>query len=185
MPWWGCMRSARFEMVVALYAVLKAGGAYVPLDPEYPRERLTHMLEDARVSLVLAQPSLAGTLPATGVEVLELDSSWAAYAAEPAGNLEDVGTPESLAYVIFTSGSTGRPKGAMNEHRGIVNRLLWMQEEYGLSATDAVLQKTPFSFDVSVWEFFWPLIAGARLVIARPEGHRDASYLARTIRERG
>ena len=77
--------------------------------------------------------------------MLELDSAWAAYAAEPAGNLEDVGTPESLAYVIFTSGSTGRPKGAMNEHRGIVNRLLWMQEEYGLSATDAVLQKTPLA----------------------------------------
>jgi amino acid adenylation domain-containing protein len=73
----------------------------------------------------------------------------------------------------------------MNEHRGIVNRLLWMQEEYGLTADDCVLQKTPFSFDVSVWEFFWPLMAGARLVIARPEGHRDSAYLARTIRERG
>ena len=84
--------------------------------------------------------------------------------------------------MIFTSGSTGRPKGAMNEHRGICNRLLWMQEEYGLTADDRILQKTPFSFDVSVWEFFWPLLTGARLVIARPEGHRDSAYLVELIR---
>jgi non-ribosomal peptide synthase protein (TIGR01720 family) len=90
-----------------------------------------------------------------------------------------------LAYVIYTSGSTGRPKGAMNTHRAVVNRLLWMQDEYGLTPADAVLQKTPFSFDVSVWEFFWPLLAGARLVMADPEGHRDPDYLARVINERG
>jgi amino acid adenylation domain-containing protein len=88
---------------------------------------------------------------------------------------------DSLAYMIYTSGSTGRPKGALNTHRAICNRLLWMQDEYRLTATDAVLQKTPFSFDVSVWEFFWPLITGARLVIAAPGGHRDAGYLAETI----
>ncbi|HSK75928.1 MAG TPA: amino acid adenylation domain-containing protein, partial [Thermoanaerobaculia bacterium] len=93
--------------------------------------------------------------------------------------------PENLAYVIYTSGSTGRPKGTMNTHRGIVNRLLWMQEEYGLTAGDRVLQKTPFSFDVSVWEFFWPLLTGARLVMAKPGGHQDPGYLVRTIREEG
>ena len=179
----GVYAERSFEMVVALLAVLKAGGAYVPLDPEYPQERLAHMLEDARVSLVLAQSNLASELPAGAAERLVLDS--AAYAAEPRGNLEKLGTPQSLAYVIFTSGSTGRPKGAMNEHRGIVNRLLDMQAQYPLSADDVLLQKTPYGFDVSVWEFFWPLMAGARLVIARPEGHRDASYLARVIRERG
>ncbi|MBV9773838.1 MAG: amino acid adenylation domain-containing protein, partial [Gemmatimonadetes bacterium] len=94
-------------------------------------------------------------------------------------------TPENLAYVIYTSGSTGRPKGAMNEHGGVVNRLLWMQEEYGLTPGDVVLQKTPFSFDVSVWEFFWPLLTGARLVLAKPEGHRDPAYLREVIEAEG
>ncbi len=95
------------------------------------------------------------------------------------------GDPDSLAYVIYTSGSTGQPKGAMNAHRGIVNRLLWMQRQYGLAADDVVLQKTPFSFDVSVWEFFWALIAGARLVVAKPEGHRDPAYLSELIEREG
>jgi acyl-coenzyme A synthetase/AMP-(fatty) acid ligase len=88
--------------------------------------------------------------------------------------------PSDLAYVIYTSGSTGRPKGTMNSHRGIVNRLLWMQAQYGLTPADRVLQKTPFSFDVSVWEFFWPLMTGARLVMARPGGHQDPAYLVET-----
>jgi amino acid adenylation domain-containing protein len=106
-------------------------------------------------------------------------------AEESAEPLEAVGRSENLAYVIYTSGSTGQPKGAMNTHRGIVNRLLWMQEQYGIGADDVVIQKTPFSFDVSVWEFFWPLLAGARLVMARPEGHKDPSYLVRTIVDQG
>jgi len=181
----GVFAERSFEMVVALLAVLKAGGAYVPLDPSYPAERLGHMLEDARAPVVLAQPHLASQLPAQAGEVLLLDASWAAYAGEVGEDLEDMGKPQDLAYVIFTSGSTGRPKGAMNEHRGICNRLLWMQEEYGLTGEDRVLQKTPFSFDVSVWEFFWPLLTGARLVIARPEGHRDTAYLVNLIRESG
>src|SRR5262249_8325567 len=92
-------------------------------------------------------------------------------------------TPEHLAYIIYTSGSTGRPKGAANTHRGICNRLLWMQDAYRLTTADTVLQKTPFSFDVSVWEFFWPLLAGARLVLARPGGHRDPTYLAQLIHD--
>jgi amino acid adenylation domain-containing protein len=181
----GVFAERSFEMVVALLAVLKAGGAYVPLDPSYPAERLGHMLEDGRAPVVLAQPHLAPLLPAQAGEVLILDSSWAAYAGERADDLEDIGTPQNLAYVIFTSGSTGRPKGAMNEHRGICNRLLWMQEEYGLTGEDRVLQKTPFSFDVSVWEFFWPLLTGARLVIARPESHKDSAYLVKLIRDSG
>jgi len=179
----GVFAERSFEMVVALLAVLKAGGAYVPLDPSYPKDRLRYMLEDARAPLVLAQPHLANALPAGAAQVLELDTSRAAYAGESGEDLQDVGTPEDLAYVIFTSGSTGRPKGAMNAHRGICNRLLWMQEEYGLGTDDAVLQKTPFSFDVSVWEFFWPLMTGTRLVLARPEGHRDSAYLVGLIRE--
>jgi non-ribosomal peptide synthetase component F len=93
--------------------------------------------------------------------------------------------PPNLAYVIYTSGSTGRPKGAGNSHRAIANRLLWMQQAYALQPDDRVLQKTPFSFDVSVWEFFWPLMTGARLVLARPGGHKDAAYLAELIARQG
>src|SRR5690606_29564370 len=177
----GVFSDRSFEMVLALLAVLKAGGAYVPLDPSYPAERLTHILEDARVAVVLAQAQLADQLPAAASHAHLLDSSWQTYADQSGEDLDDIGTPQDLAYVIFTPGSTGRPKGAMNEHRGICNRLLWMQEQYGLTPHDRVVQKTPFSFDVSVWEFFWPLMTGARLVIARPDGHRDSAYLVNLI----
>jgi amino acid adenylation domain-containing protein len=177
----GVFAERSFEMVLALLAVLKAGGAYVPLDPSYPAERLGHMIEDAKAPLVLAQPHLASQLPSQVEDVHLLDASWQSYAQEAGDNLEDLGTPQNLAYVIFTSGSTGRPKGAMNQHDGICNRILWMQEEYGLTSDDRVLQKTQFSFDVSTWEFYWPLITGARLVIARPDGHRDSAYLVELI----
>jgi amino acid adenylation domain-containing protein len=179
----GVLTERSLEMVVGLLAVLKAGGAYLPLDPEYPAERLAFMIADSRVPVVLAQERLLGRLPAHGARVLPLDGAAApgGEAPRPAGG----GGPGSLAYVIYTSGSTGRPKGAMNSHRGIVNRLLWMQERYGLGAGDRVLQKTPYSFDVSVWELFWPLLTGARLVMARPGGHQDPDYLARTIPAEG
>jgi amino acid adenylation domain-containing protein len=180
----GVFAERSLEMVLALLAILKAGGAYVPLDPSYPAERLAHMLEDAGASLVLAQPQLASALPAQAREVHLLDASWAAYGGEAGDDLEDIGTPRDLAYVIFTSGSTGRPKGAMNEHQGVCNRLLWLQEQFGLTAEDRVMQKTAISFDPSVREFFWPLLAGARLVIARPEGHMDPAYLVALIRRR-
>ncbi|MFB9443510.1 amino acid adenylation domain-containing protein [Dactylosporangium vinaceum] len=158
------------ELVAALLGVLKAGAAYVPLDPEYPADRLAFMLTDAAAPVVLTQGHLSAVLPETAAAVVLLES----IDDDPAG--ADA-TPDDLAYVIYTSGSTGRPKGVGNTHRGIVNRLDWMQRQYGLDATDAVLQKTPASFDVSVWEFFWPLLTGARLVLARPGGHRDAAYL--------
>ncbi|HEU0301354.1 MAG TPA: amino acid adenylation domain-containing protein, partial [Longimicrobium sp.] len=173
------------EMVVALLGVLKAGGAYVPLDPEYPRERLAYMLADAAVPVLLTQPHLLETIPEHGAETLAIDPAFAAIAGEPRTAPEDLASPDHLAYAIYTSGSTGNPKGAMNAHRGVVNRLLWMQEEYGLTPDDVVLQKTPFSFDVSVWEFFWPLLAGARLVLAKPGGHRDPAYLAGLIDREG
>ncbi|MFF4591812.1 non-ribosomal peptide synthase/polyketide synthase [Amycolatopsis sp. NPDC001319] len=153
------------ELVVALYAIHKAGAAYLPLDPDYPAERREFMLADAAPAVVLDGP----------VDVSGYDSA-------------DLGVrvaPGAPAYVIYTSGSTGRPKGVVVPHRGIVNRLLWMQDEYGLTADDRVLQKTPSSFDVSVWEFFWPLLAGATLVVAKPEGHKDPAYLAGLIRREG
>ncbi|WP_047883107.1 condensation domain-containing protein, partial [Pseudomonas sp. ARP3] len=160
-----------FDMVIGLLAVLKAGGAYVPLDPDYPRERLAYMLDDSGVQLLLTQAPLLGQLPIPhGLETLVLgESSFETYSEQnPAVALDG----ENLAYVIYTSGSTGQPKGAGNRHSALLNRLQWMQEAYGLSAADSVLQKTPFSFDVSVWEFFWPLMTGSRLVIAAPGDHR-------------
>jgi amino acid adenylation domain-containing protein len=173
------------EMVVALLAVLKAGGAYVPIDPAYPAERVAHMLGDSGVGVVLTQERLLPTLPEHGAKVVCLDADAEAIASEsPEATGVEV-SPEQLAYVIYTSGSTGRPKGAMNAHRGVVNRLLWMQEAYGLAENDVVLQKTPFSFDVSVWEFFWPLLAGARLVLARPGGHGDPAYLSEVVEAEG
>ncbi len=165
------------EMVIGLLGILKAGGAYVPMDPSYPEARLAFMLEDAGVKVLLAQKHLMPALKSAKTEIVCLDADWSLIADESRARPEHHANAENLAYMIYTSGSTGRPKGAMNEHRGIVNRLLWMQEEFRLTSTDAVVQKTPFSFDVSVWEFFAPLLAGARLVVARPEGHKDPSYL--------
>jgi amino acid adenylation domain-containing protein len=175
-------------MVVALLGALKAGGAYVPLDPEYPDERLQFMIRDSRPVVVLTQGHLHERLMAMSkpsdekLPVIDLTAAGLPWQRQPATNPErDALTPEHLAYVIYTSGSTGTPKGVMVEHRSVVNRLLWMQDAHELEKVDAVLQKTPFSFDVSVWEFFWPLLTGARLVMARPGGHKDPTYLGETI----
>ncbi len=174
------------DMVIGLLAVLKAGGAYVPMDPEYPIDRLSYMLEDSGVRLLLTQAALAQQLPLTeGVQVLCLDTCPLADTAEAEQNLASSASADDLAYIIYTSGSTGRPKGAGNSHRALVNRLCWMQKAYALDASDAVLQKTPFSFDVSVWEFFWPLMTGARLVVAQPGDHRDPQRLLETIVDNG
>jgi amino acid adenylation domain-containing protein len=182
----GVLMERSLEMVVSLLAVLKAAGAYVPLDPGLPAERLAYMLDDSAVPLVLVQAALRGAVPAReGVEVLAVDALAERLAAEPAENPALGAGPDSLAYVIYTSGSTGRPKGVMNQHRGVVNRLVWMQAHFGIGADDVVLQKTPFGFDVSVWEFFWPLQQGARLVVARPDGHRDPAYLRDVIEREG
>jgi iturin family lipopeptide synthetase A len=177
----GIAMERSLEMVVGLLAILKAGGAYVPLDPDYPAERLAFMVADAHVPVLLTQQRILSKLPANNARLLCVDTEWAAIAQESAQRPFSAVTPDNLAYVIYTSGSTGKPKGAMNAHRGICNRLLWMQQAYQLQPEDRVLQKTPFSFDVSVWEFFWPLLAGATLVVAKPGGHQDSQYLAGLI----
>ncbi|MEV4512407.1 amino acid adenylation domain-containing protein [Dactylosporangium sp. NPDC049525] len=162
----------------ALLGVLRTGAAYVPLDPEYPLERLAFMAADADLRAVLVLDPPAGLTEA--LPVIRLD----ALAAAPPQR-SGAATADDTAYVIYTSGSTGRPKGVPNGHRGVVNRLTWMQERFHLTAGDVVLQKTPAGFDVSVWEFFWPLIIGARLVLATPGGHKDASYLRTLIDREG
>ncbi len=168
------------ELVAALVGVIKSGGAYVPLDPSYPPERLANMAEDAELEVLLTREREIGLVGAwtRGTVVLVNDESLSQSSSEA---IASGATEDDAAYVIFTSGSTGRPKGAANAHVAIINRLMWMQEEYGLEPADRVLQKTPYSFDVSVWEFFWPLVTGATIVVAKPEGHRDSAYLVETI----
>jgi amino acid adenylation domain-containing protein len=168
------------DLPAALLGVLKAGAAYLPLDPEYPADRLAFMVADAQAPVLLVTKDCADKASAGTVLVLEDD-----FAAGPTHNPPAVAAQGNAAYVIYTSGSTGRPKGVPNTHRGIVNRLDWMQRAYGIGEADTVLQKTPFGFDVSVWEFFWPLQTGARLVLAKPGGHKDAAYLRDLINDEG
>jgi non-ribosomal peptide synthetase component F len=172
------------EMVIGLWGILKAGGAYLPLDPEYPQERLQFMLEDSQVPVLLTQHPLQQKLSffqKLSFSLVNLDSDWDAIATSASENLLRQSGPANLAYVIYTSGSTGQPKGAMNTHRGICNRLRWMQDTYQLTDRDNVLQKTPFSFDVSVWELYWPLLVGSRLTMAKPGGHQEPEYLSHLI----
>ena len=177
-----CMERS-VEMVAALLAVLKAGAAYVPFDPEYPAERIAYMMSDAQVPVLLTQERLVAKLPPHHGTTVCVDKDWSRISQASVNSPDVKVTPDQPAYVIYTSGSTGQPKGAINSHLGICNRLLWMQDAYRLGTDDRVLQKTPFSFDVSVWEFFWPLLSGATLVVARPKGHQDPGYLAQLIAE--
>jgi amino acid adenylation domain-containing protein/non-ribosomal peptide synthase protein (TIGR01720 family) len=173
----GLIMHRSLEMVIGLMGVLKAGGAYLPIDPDYPIRRQKWMIEDAGLQCILASGLPRGlpvSVPIVDMGALQLGNL-------PDKNRANGSRDDGLAYVIYTSGSTGTPKGAMISHRSICNRLLWMQSQYQLEADDRVLQKTPYCFDVSVWEFFWPLISGATLVMARPDGHRDPGYLVETI----
>lgn len=157
-------------LTLALHGIVEAGAAWLPLDTGYPDDRLRMMLEDARPSLLItSEDQLARFSDIPGLESLCYQQPLAAGDDAPLA----LSKPDHTAYIIFTSGSTGRPKGVMVGQTAIVNRLLWMQDRYPLSADDVVAQKTPCSFDVSVWEFWWPFIAGAQLVMAEPEAHRD------------
>nr|WP_280471415.1 non-ribosomal peptide synthase/polyketide synthase [Nocardia cyriacigeorgica] len=170
------------DLVVGMYAVSVAGGAYVPLDPDHPAERIDYILETARPVCVLTSGSdLDTTTQTRQVRIDELDLSGFSDEVLTDADRHRPLRPGNTAYVIFTSGSTGRPKGVAVSHAAIVNRLVWMHAEYGLAADDVVIQKTPSTFDVSVWEFFWPLQVGARLVVAKPDGHRDPAYLAQLM----
>ncbi|WP_051775011.1 non-ribosomal peptide synthetase [Paenibacillus tyrfis] len=174
----GLLLDRSIELVIGILGTLKAGGAYVPIGPDYPPDRIRFMIEDSQVPILLTQSHLLTGLPETGVPVVALDVEWKDKISRESVLPPDAGVrPEHLAYVIYTSGSTGKPKGVMNEHRGICNRMHWMLETFRLEPDDRVIQKTPYTFDVSIWELFWPLITGARLMIARPGGHADSAYL--------
>lgn len=170
-----------FEMIIGLLAILKTGAAYIPFDPGYPSQRLTYMMDDSAVSVLLTHSRLLNQLPARPRMVFCLDTPPDLTETTSKGSSKPVSSAESIAYIIYTSGSTGKPKGAINSHRAVVNRLLWMRDALELDHHDVFLQKTPFSFDVSVWELFLPLVIGARLVIARPDGHKDPDYLLETM----
>ncbi|RJX41196.1 amino acid adenylation domain-containing protein [Paenibacillus pinisoli] len=174
------------SMMVAIMAVLKAGGAYLPIDPEHPAERIRGILEDSGARVALAGASWIHAFPAFEGEVLNLDE----LAAAAAPDVEELELPVSqhagpgnLAYVIYTSGSTGKPKGVMVEHRAVMNRLHWMQTAYPLDEHDVILQKTPITFDVSVWELFWWCFAGASLYLLEPHGEKEPSVMLRVIEE--
>jgi len=172
------------DMVVGLLGILKAGAAYVPLDPNYPEKRLQFMLEDSKVSVLLSQSHLQKRLSVSRTKLIYLDKEWEAITAASSGdNPVRQGSPQNLAYVIYTSGSSGMPKGVMVEHLSLYNLLQWMLDTFTFSARDKVLQKTPFSFDASIWEFYLPLLFGGTLVVAKPDGHQDPEYLTQTILE--
>src|SRR5271157_5404406 len=170
------------EMIVGLLGILKAGGAYVPLDPSYPPERLSWMLCDLQAPVLLTEQPLLPGLPEHSACVVCLDTDGPELARQPDHDPLPVTTPDDLAYVIYTSGSTGRPKGIMIPHRALANHMQWMQREFSIRPDDRVLQKTPFSFDASVWEFYLPLLTGGTLVLADPGGHHDVEYLVDAIR---
>ncbi|WP_455733293.1 amino acid adenylation domain-containing protein, partial [Burkholderia stabilis] len=179
-----------FDMVMALVGVLKAGAAYLPVDPDYPAERIAYLLRDARPAVAITQAHLREQVEAAlgddaTTQLLTVADLLADEAGDtPAGAADEIDDAR-LAYLIYTSGSTGKPKGAGNTHGALANRIAWMQDAYQMTRDDVVLHKTPFGFDVSVWEFVWPLAIGAKLAIAAPGDHRDPARLAAAIHAHG
>ncbi|PAJ75454.1 non-ribosomal peptide synthetase [Pseudoalteromonas sp. NBT06-2] len=178
------------ELIVVQQAILFAGAVYVPVDPDYPDGRIAYMLSSSEPKLVFTTSQLKAKLPQVSKSMLvdtedfiHIVSTYSHSYPSQEHRIRPL-DHDDPAYVIYTSGSTGKPKGVMISHKAIVNRLLWMQDQYKLSSTDKVLQKTPAGFDVSIWEFFWPMITGASLVVAEPDGHKDPIYMANLIDEK-
>lgn len=170
------------DMLAALYGIQKAGAVYLPLDPEYPEMRLHFILEESKPKLILSDDSYASKLPAGSNYLVPQDASELSIQSTARLNVDI--KPNDLAYIIYTSGSTGKPKGVLTEQRSICNRLIWMNEAFSFGSDEVFLQKTPYSFDVSLWELFCPLYIGAKLVIAQPNMHQDSDYLVNLINEK-
>ena len=168
------------EMIVSILAVLKSGAGYVPISPEFPQQRINYILKDTQTQILISQSHLREKLNQldSNLNIIHANSDYLNY---PINNPNVQITSKNLAYVIYTSGTTGKPKGVMVEHQGIVNRIQWMQSICSLNAKDKVLHKTPYTFDVSVWELLWANWYGATIVIAKPEGHKDCDYLYKEI----
>ena len=179
----GVLMERSVALVVSVLGVLKAGGAYLPMDPSYPSERLAYMVDDAGAPVVVSQLALSQVASVGDARVVYVDGEGEGVGGQGRERLSMVTEPRNLAYVIYTSGSTGHPKGVMVTHEAVCNHMQWMQSTYPLTELDRVLQKTPFSFDASVWEFLAPLLSGAQLVLARPGGHLDTRYLERLLSE--
>jgi D-alanine--poly(phosphoribitol) ligase subunit 1 len=174
------MMERSFAMIIGILGIIKAGGAYLPVSPDLPPDRIDYMLKDGAVKVLLVHNKTAGRIPFGGL-FINLDD-WDLYCGSTA-NPAILNKPEDLAYVIYTSGSTGKPKGVMIEHRSLVNRLHWMQNAYPMQGIDVVLQKTPYYFDVSVWELFWWALQGAKLCFLMPGGERYPLAIVETIKK--
>ncbi|MCK4608033.1 MAG: amino acid adenylation domain-containing protein, partial [Gammaproteobacteria bacterium] len=172
------------ELVISIIAILKASSAYIPIDTSYPEHRIQQIITDAKPCLLLTAKKLLPNLQNISTKKFCLDTEWHQIAKTNYQNLVKKPKPNSACYIIYTSGSTGEPKGVINIHKGLMNRIYWMQQQYKLTRHDVVLQKTPYSFDVSAWEFVWPLISGAQLTIAKPNGHKDPEYLQNIISQK-
>ncbi len=170
------------EMVVGMLGILKAGGGYVPLDPKYPPERLAFVLQDANAQVLLTQAHLVETMPASAARVIRLDADWPEIARESEDPAESAATAKHLAYVIYTSGSTGQPKGVEISHEALVNFLLSMRQQPGLTARDVLLAVTTISFDIAGLEIFLPLVTGARVVILSRDEAADGFQIVRQLK---
>ncbi|MDC7221512.1 MAG: amino acid adenylation domain-containing protein [Spirochaetales bacterium] len=167
-----------FEMIIGMYAITLAGGTYLPIEPSLPKDYIDYILEDSGTQIILSKSDYSGLFPSSldFIDLVDFD-----YSQQLTENHLPTIDPDDRVYILYTSGSTGRPKGVEITHRGLINRILWMDDEYKLIPGDVLFQKTPYNFDVSGWEFWWPLMKGVPLVIAEPEGHKDNDYLIKTI----